>query len=156
MSRGRGAGFTLLEVLVVLAILALLAGLLGVNLMQSIRRANLNEAAAVVYAELYRARSLAQRSSTDQAVSWTATSLSAGAGRSVDLPNGARITTPPATGYTYTAPYGEFTDPSSSTGAGGLRLELVDASGQYHTAVDAVGVTGKVIRRRVVALADPL
>lgn len=143
------AGFTLLELLVVLAILALLAGLLGVNLVQSIRRANLNEAAVTVYAELYRARSLAQRRSLDQPVTWTATSLSAGAGRSVDLPNGARITTPPATGYAYTAPYGEFTDPTSSTGSGGLVLELVDASGRWRSSVAAVGVTGKVMRRAV-------
>lgn len=143
------AGFTLLEVLVVLAILALLAGLLGVNLVQSIRRANLNEAAAVVYAELYRARSLAQRRSLDQPVTWTATSLSAGAGRSVDLPNGARITTPPAIGYAYTAPHGEFYDPTSSTGSGGLVLELVDASGRWRSSVVAVGVTGKVVRRAV-------
>ena len=156
MNHARNPGFTLLELLVVIAIIGVLAGIFGVNYIQNIRRANLAEAAATVYAELYRARSAAQRRSTDQPVTWTANTLSAGAGRSVTIPNGARIVTAAATGYVYRAPYGEFYDPTSSTGAGGLRLERVDASGQYHTAVDAVGVTGKVIRRRIVAVDAPL
>lgn len=149
----RKSGFTLLEILVVLAIVGILAGIFGVNYVQSIRRANLNEAAVNVAATLTRARSLAQRSSTDQAVSWTATTLTAGT-QSLTIPNGARIATAAATGYTYTAPYGELVTPIPPGGTepvGGLRLELVDGSGRWKTAVDAVGVTGKVIRRRIVA-----
>lgn len=150
----KAEGFTLLELLAVLAVVGLLAGLAAPAIVGNIRRANLAEAATVVYAELNRARSLSQRKSEDQAVTWTADSISAGAGRTVLLPNGARIVTPAAAGHRYTAPHGEFLTPGG--GVGGLRLELVDASGQWKTAVDAVGVTGKVVRRAVVALADPL
>lgn len=153
MNMERKNGFTLLEILVVLAIIGILIGIFGVNYIQSIRRANLNEAATTAFSALYRARSLSQRGSTDQPVTWTANTINAGTGRSMTLPNGAVIVTAPVNGYVYTAPYGELTLPS---GMEGLRLEIKDSTGQYHTAIDLLGVTGKVMRRRVVKMAEAI
>lgn len=147
------AGFTLLEILVVMSIIGILTGALSMSYMRNLRVQRLNEAAATVYAELSRARGLSQRQSIDQPITWTTTTLSAGAGRSVALPNGTKFVTLPATGLTYTAPHGELEMPGS---VDGWRLEIVDATGTLHTAVDAVGVTGKVIRRNIVPLATAL
>lgn len=147
-------GFTLLEILVVITILGILMSIFGVNYAENIRRQQFNEAATTVYAELNRARSTSQRTSTPQAVTWTATTLSAGAGRSIMLPNGARFVTTPEAGLTYTAPYGELAQPGGTSG--GYRLELLDRTGRYRTAVDAVGVTGKVIRRQVVKASEAI
>ena len=111
-------------------------------------------------AELYCIRSQAQRQSTSQAVGWTATTLMTSTGRTVTLPNGARIVTasvgsspvvaklPKDVIYpTYLAPYGELELPL--TMVDGLRLQIEDRTGQYHTAVDLLGVIGKPIRRNV-------
>lgn len=149
----RHAGFTLLEILVVMTIIGILMGIFGVSYMRQVRVQRLNEAAATVYAELNRARGASQRQSVNQPITWTATTLSAGAGRSVTLPNGASFVTTPVIGLTYTAPHAELVVPGG--GAGGWRLEIVDSTGTLHTAVDAVGVTGKVIRRNVLPLATP-
>lgn len=150
----RSKGFTMIEILVVIAIIGILASIFGWNMINSYRRAQLSEAQATVATELTRARSQSQRSSTDQTVTWTASTINIGT-KAVPVPNGTLIANAvPASAYKYTAPYGEFTVP---TGADpGLILELVDATGRYHTAVIAMGVTGKVVRRGVVPLATPI
>ncbi|MDV6376622.1 hypothetical protein [Deinococcus arenicola] len=78
----------------------MLAGIFGVNYLQSIRRANLNEAATTVYTELNRARSLAQCTSVSQPVTWTAKKLNAGVDRSITVPNEAQIVSTSLRGVT--------------------------------------------------------
>jgi hypothetical protein len=63
------------------------------------------------------------------------------------LPYGVTITTPPATGVTFRAPYGELTLPAELE-EDGLELELLAPGGQRH-AVALVGVLGVVVRRGV-------
>lgn len=150
----RSDAFTLVQTLVVIAIVGILAGIFGWNLLSSIRRADLREAQAAVATELARARSMSQRSSADQVVTWTGTTLTTGT-KTITVPNGALIATAaPSANYTYTAPYGEFLAPTGQPA--GLMLELIDRSGQYHTAVLAMGVTGKVVRRNVVGATQPI
>lgn len=146
----RPSGFTLIEFLIVIAILGILVGLVGFGTVRSARAAELREAATQVATDLRRARSQAQRGSTNVTVSWDAgnsvryqvsgserrlpgtvtlncTSNCSGSGTSGNL-------------VTYTAPYGEL------AGATGKVLRLASSfPGLTPLEVRVVGVTGKVI-----------
>lgn len=153
MHKQLSSGFTLIEILVVIGIVGALAGVIGWYSWQSVQKARLNEVATLVMVELKRARSAAQLKSDDQNITWAADSLTIG-GRFVPLPYGVTIKTKPTTFFTYVAPYAEFQPNNPYDNEG--RLELVDGSGRWHTAVDMQGVTGRPVRRAVVAMADPL
>lgn len=146
-------GFTLVEMLLVIAIIAVIAGMFSYTLYKDVQKARLNEAAALVQAEIKRARTAAHTRSVNQTVTWSADSVTAG-GRFVPLPYGVRIINEPKTFFTYLAPWAEFqaNDPATNPG----RLELVDRSGRWHTAVDLQGVTGRPVRRAVLAVSQPL
>jgi prepilin-type N-terminal cleavage/methylation domain-containing protein len=148
-------GFTLIELLVVIAIVGILAAAIGVPSLRSYRAQQLGDAVTVVMGELTRARSASQRGSKSQTITWASASLtttpSGGTARTVPLPNGVTIATPPAAGMIYLAPYGELV----ALGASGWRLELVSPAG-LHTAVDLVGLMGKPTRRAVVGIAELL
>ncbi len=150
-------GFTLLELLAVLVVVGILLGLVMGSMVPQLRRSALAEAQTDLSVQLEKARSAAWRSGKSQTLSWTETSFTAtssnGSAATVVITNGARIVTPqPANAPVYLAPFADF----QTVGGGGLRLELVDSSGSYHTTVDAAGVTGKVMRRQVVARAAPI
>lgn len=146
-------GFTLLEILVVIAIIGILAAIFGTSLVRSVQRSQFVEAQIAVSTALQRGRSLSQRTSKDQPVTWTSTTLTVG-DTTLTLPNGATITTaapanvtpattPPTSTLKYTAPYGEL-EP-----AGGQIIALRSAGGLWSTEVVMLGVTGKVVRRAI-------
>ena len=149
-------GFTLIELLVVIAIVGIIAVAIGIPSLRSFRASQMGEAAGVVFTEFNRARSAAQRTSANQTITWTATSITVtpgtGAGRTTPIPNGVKIVPAPAAGLVYTAPYGELSTPAAD--GQGFRMEL--ATSTLHTSVDAAGVLGKPIRRRVVDLSTSL
>lgn len=141
-------GFTLIELLVVIAIMGILLAVgTGVSI-RAIRTAELREAANDLAADLRRARSIAQRESTDVSVvlpNGTAAPTYSVQGQSRTLPAGANVActsncgTQGTTTTTYRAPYG-----------------ALGATGQVYTVssphpgiapfeVRLVGVTGKVI-----------
>lgn len=135
--------FTLVEILVVIAIIGILGSLFTLSLVRNLQRSQFIEAQVAAATALQRGRSLAQRSSQNQAVTWTTDTLTVGA-QTLSLPNGATITTPAPTALAYTAPYGEL-EP-----AGGQIITLRSANGLWSAEVVLVGVTGKVVRRAVV------
>ena len=147
----RRQGFTLLELLVVIAIIGILISIFSVNLIRSIRTAELREAATQVATDLRRARSQAQRSSTAVQLilpgtaggtSYTVT----GQGRTVtnrvsivcktNCGSGTTVT------LTYNAPYGEL----GATGSVFTISSPVSNITPYEIRI--VGVTGKVILTR--------
>lgn len=83
----RSDGFTLTEILVVVAIIGLLASLFGMNMVRSIQRARLDEAAVTVESALNRGRSAAQKLSQDQVITWTPQTLTVG-NVQTPIPNG--------------------------------------------------------------------
>ncbi|GGO36429.1 pilus assembly FimT family protein [Deinococcus humi] len=143
-------GFTLLEILVVLAIIAILTGIFGVNLIRSIRTAELREAATQVATDFRRARSQAQRGSTD--VVLVLPGISGGTVYKVDtvqkvLPNGAQVIckttcgSGATTNVTYQAPYGEL----GAGATGSVYTVRSPINGISDLEIRIVGVTGKVI-----------
>lgn len=146
----RSHGFTLLEFLLVLAIIGILAGAFGFIAIRALRSAELRDAAIQVTSELKRARSTAQRGSTDVTLTWTGgaggNTYTVG-GRTYSLPNGIKLvcktncTTVPANSLTYQAPYGELS-------AVGSVFEIQGSSMVTPLEVRIVGVTGKVILAR--------
>lgn len=150
------AGFTVIELLAVIALVGIIAAFLLPPSLRSFRASQMGEAQSVVFSELTRARGAAQRSSVNQAITWTATSITVtpagGAARTSPIPNGVKIVPAPAVGLVYTAPYGELATPAAD--GMGFRMELANST--LHTSVDTGGVLGKPFRRRVVNLADAL
>lgn len=143
----RTHGFTLLEFLVVLAIIALIAGIFGTSLIRNIRAAELREATASVASDLRRARSLAQRGSVDQVISWGAGEVTTYLvnDRETPLLNNVRVSCisgceDSVNSLTYTAPYGEVNRPQ------GYIFRFTSPMGNI-TPIDVkvVGITGKVI-----------
>ncbi|WP_135229173.1 pilus assembly FimT family protein [Deinococcus fonticola] len=146
------SAFTLVEILIVLAIIGILAGIFGWNVISSIRKAELREAANQVASDFRRARSQAQRGSADVAIDWTLdtngniTAYSvAGQSRPVVNKVSMSCTTGCGSGssitnkVTYTAPYGEL-------GATGNVFTLRSPMTSLPSIeVRIVGVTGKVI-----------
>lgn len=145
-------GFTLLEILVVLAIIGILLGIFGLNLIRSIRTAELREAATQVATDFRRARAQAQRGSVGMTVSvlrtggntYTVTSLTGGT-KSRAVPNNVTLKcktncgTGLNTAVSYQAPYGEL-------GATGSVFTLQSpVIGIQDLEIRIVGVTGKVI-----------
>lgn len=145
----RRKGFTLIELLVVLAIIGILASLFGSSLVRSIRTAEVRDATTQFAAELRRARSLAQRGSTDRVVVWQSGKVGQytidGVTRS--LANNVRLeciancgTTLLPNTLTYSAPYGELTNPPGTV----FRLSSA-VNGVNSFQVRVAGLTGKVI-----------
>lgn len=141
------SAFTLLEILVVLAIITLIAGIFGIGLIRSIRAAELREATTSVAADLRRVRSLAQRGSTDQVVSWEPGEVTSYnlAGKDIPLANNVRVSCISGcdslvNSLTYTAPYGELSRPQ------GYVFRFYSPMANI-TPIDVkvVGLTGKVI-----------
>ncbi|QFP75666.1 Tfp pilus assembly protein FimT/FimU [Deinococcus sp. AJ005] len=142
------SGFTLIEVLVVIAIIGILGGIFGSSLIRSIRTAELREAANQVASDFQRARSLAQRGSTN--VTITTSKGTASGSYSVDgqartLPNNIKLVCKTncgagtAAATTYQAPYGELTN------LGSVFTVQSPAGGVAALEIRIVGVTGKVI-----------
>ncbi|GAA5513552.1 hypothetical protein Dcar01_02293 [Deinococcus carri] len=141
-------GFTLLEVLVVIAVIGILAGIFGLSIIRSIRTAELREAATQVATDFRRARSQAQRESTDVALVMPGTAGGTSytvRGQPRTVPNNVTLlcTSNCGSGSTvtvnYQAPYGElgatgsvFTIQSPNSSVASLEVRIV-------------GVTGKVI-----------
>jgi prepilin-type N-terminal cleavage/methylation domain-containing protein len=148
------SGFTLVELLIVLAIVGILLVVITVNAAGEVRRNALREAASIVLQQTARARDTSLRTSRDQVLSWTPSSITWSSTvdtRTFPLPRGTKIITP-SSATTYQAPWGEL---QTATG-GSLRLELQDTSDTIHTAIDLVGVTGKAIWRSTEAVGTDL
>jgi type II secretory pathway pseudopilin PulG len=138
----RHNGFALIE-LVVVALVAVLAAALFWMQRGQLQKAHLQEASVNVSAALNRGRSLSHLSSTSRPVSWTAVSVTVD-GVVTPLPYGVTITTPPAAGVAFRAPYGELVLPAELE-ENGLALESLAPGGQRQ-AVALVGVLGQVVR----------
>jgi prepilin-type N-terminal cleavage/methylation domain-containing protein len=152
--KGISSGFTLVELLIVLAIVGILLVVIIVNAAGEVRRNALREAASIVLQQTSRARDAALRTSRDQVLSWTPTSITMSSTvdtKTFPLPKGIKIITPSSV-TSYQAPWGEL---QTSTG-GSLRLELQDDSDTVHTAIDLLGVTGKPIWRTTEAVGTAL
>ena len=141
------AGFTLLEILVVLAIIAIIAGIFATSLIRNIRAAELREAATNVASDLRRARSLAQRGSVDQVISWGPGEVKSYlvSGKETHLLNNVRVSCHSGCGsavssLTYQAPFGELSRPQ-----GYVFRFTSPMNGITPVDVKVVGVTGKVI-----------
>lgn len=146
----RRQGFTLLELLVVIAIIGILISIFSVNLIRSIRTAELREAATQVATDLRRARSQAQRGSTAVQLSLPGTTASTSytfTSQPRTLPNGVSLVcktncSASAVTVTYSAPYGEL----GATGRVFTVRSPVSTITPYEIRI--VGVTGKVILTR--------
>lgn len=143
-------GFTLLELLVVLGIIAILTGAFSLNLIRSIRTAELREVATQVATDFRRARSQAQRGSRDVVLVLPGTA--GGTSYKVDtvqkvLSKGVKVfckTTcgsGATTNVTYQAPYGEL----GAGATGSVYTVRSPVSGIADLEIRIVGVTGKVI-----------
>jgi general secretion pathway protein H len=139
----RGAGFTLVEMLVVLAVLALIMALLPPLLEGGQGRAELAAAAREIAASLRETRSLALRDGRSEsfAVDGRAGTFRAGvAGRLRHLPAGLRLTLDrPGGDAPVTAGEIRFFADGSSSGGG---LQLAQGGRRSHVAVD--WLTGRV------------
>jgi prepilin-type N-terminal cleavage/methylation domain-containing protein len=161
-------GFTLIELLVVIAIVGIVTAAIVTFSARSFRESQLRDGAAQLVADLNRARSQSQRTSSDSLVrlsgtfgnpnqNYTTQWAGATAQSSKALPNPIRVA-PQAVGLPnvikYAAPYGEITNATAAeTGAGnvgtgaisGAILEISSLSTTSRLYVKVVGVTGKVI-----------
>lgn len=147
-------GFTLLELLIALAIIGILMGIFSISLIRSIRNAELREATNQLATDFRRARSQAQRGSTDITLELPGISA-AGVSYKVNgivktLPNRVTVVcktncgSGATTTVTYQAPYGEL-------GATGSVFTVKSpVSSVDSLEVRIVGVTGKVIVTKAV------
>lgn len=147
----RDQGFTLIQLLVTIGIIGILAAIFGINMLRSVRTAELREAANQVATDLRRARSQAQRGSanieivlpgTAGAKTYSVSGQSRGVVNNVTVLCKSNCGTGPTVTINYQAPYGElgamgsiFTIQSPSSNIGSLEVRIV-------------GVTGKVILTR--------
>lgn len=145
--------FTLLELLIALTIIGVLAGIFGVSFIRSIRTAELRDAANQVVTDLRRARSQAQRGSTDVVLVLPGTS--GGTTYKVDtvnktLPSNVKVIcktncgSGATTNITYQAPYGEL----GGGATGSVYTVRSPINGINDLEIRIVGVTGKVILTR--------
>lgn len=153
-------GFTLIEVLIVVLIIGIITAVLVAFSADSYRKTQLRDGASQMIADLNRARSQAQRSSTDSVVSivgavgspdnrYTTTWAVAGTTSTTTqktLPAPIRVAPYSAANsiktITYSAPYGEV---GGSNAVSGILWEISSLSTSTKLYVKAVGVTGKVI-----------
>lgn len=144
----------MIELLIVIAIIGILAVIFGWNMLQSIRAAELREAATQVATDFRKARSQSQRGSVNASLELpktTAGNSYTASGVLKTLPNNTTIIckttcgTASTTTVTYQAPYGEL------LGATGNVFTISSLSGGVDPLeVRIVGVTGKVILTRAV------
>ncbi len=142
-------GFTIIELLLVCAIIGILSAVAAPNYMAARNRARVSEATAQLAADLQRARSSAQRSSTAASLTWIDKSnyrtLINGVTVTRKLPENVEITAPAGTTVSYSAPFGEVSSAAPVT----FSVGLYGRSDVKRREVKIVGTTGKVYTREV-------
>ena len=125
-------GFSLLEILITIGVISILAAIAALGWANYRSSLMVDQAARQAVQAFNEARSNSRAVSTDQTVSWDASSFNG-----VELPD--TVTLEPAEGaVTYTAPYGR-TDIEEEA----LELKFEDARGKTKRVL-VYGVTGKV------------